>query len=161
AFLVGFLFVSPALAGKMPPVKAADLNEKEVSWPQGLPAKRTILLFAFERNQQDNIDGWVSGMKLKGSGAPAWYEVPLINNPGALGRWFIDNGMRSGIKETTDRARVVTVYTKKSAFMKSLGIPNESDVHALVVDRNGDVIVRVSGDYSIAGAAKIRSALKP
>jgi hypothetical protein len=161
AVLAGFMIVSPVLADNMPNITAADLNKKAISWPQGLPAKRTIILVAFQRSQQDNIDTWVTGMKLKSAGAPAWFEVPVISNFGAAGRWFIDNGMRRGITDPKDRAKVVTVYAGKTAFKKSMGIPNESDVHVLVVDRSGEVIARVSGDYSPAGAAKIRAALKP
>jgi hypothetical protein len=159
--VAALFFVSPALADKMPVISAADLNKEAVSWPASLPAKRTIIMVAFAQSQQDNIDGWVSGMKLKTAGAPAWFEVPVISNYGAAGRWFIDNGMRRGITDPKDRAKVITIYTGKTAFKKSMGIPNESDVHVLVVDRSGEVIARVSGDYSPAGAAKIRAALKP
>jgi hypothetical protein len=161
AIFAGLLIVSPVMADKMPNIAAANLNKDAINWPAGLPAARTIILVAFAQSQQDNIDGWVAGMMLKAAGAPAWFEVPVISNYGAAGRWFIDNGMRRGITDPKDRAKVVTVYTGKTAFKKSMGIPNESDVHVFVVDRSGEVIARVSGDYTAAGAAKIRAALKP
>jgi hypothetical protein len=75
---------SAASAQVLPPIKAANLNKQAVNWPSGLPAARTILIIAFDRAQQRQIDGWVAGMGLKAAGAPAWYEVPVINNPGGL-----------------------------------------------------------------------------
>ncbi len=144
----------------LPPLKAADLNKRPISWPAGLPAAKTILLIAFQRGQQAQIDEWVRGLKLKSPGAPAWFEVPMIKDPGGIARWFIDNGMRSGIPNPADRAHVVTVYGNKQALMKSMGLPNETTVHALVVDRAGRVLERVSGPYSSAGAQRIEEALK-
>jgi hypothetical protein len=153
-------FASSAAAQIMPLIKAADLNKRTVTWPRGLPADRTLIIVAFSGSQQKNIDRWVGGMRLKEQGAPAWFEVPLINDPGSVGRWFIDNGMRGGISNPNDRARVVTVYADKKAMMKSLGLPNETQVHLLVVDRSGRVLQRVSGDYSPAGETILREALK-
>jgi hypothetical protein len=165
AVLIGFfpwgsdMILSEAQAQIMPPIKAADLNKKTVAWPQDFTAQHTLLLIAFRQGQQSNIDGWVKGMDLKASGAPSWFEVPMINNPGSVGRWFIDNGMRSGIPNKADRARVVTLYGKKANMMKAMDIPNETQVHALVVDKAGKIIVRVSGDYSEDGAATLLQAL--
>jgi hypothetical protein len=165
AVLIGFfpwgsdMILSEARAQSMPTVEAADLNKKPVAWPQDFTAQRTLLLVAFRQGQQSNIDGWVKGMDLKTSGAPSWYEVPMINNPGSVGRWFIDNGMRSGIPNKADRARVVTLYGKKADMMKAMDIPNETQVHGIVVDKSGKIIVRVSGDYSEAGATTLRQAL--
>jgi hypothetical protein len=151
---------SAAISQTMPPIKAADLNKKTVSWPGGLPAERTIIMVAFTQGQQKNIDGWVDGMKLKSPNAPIWFEMPLIGKSGSVARFFIDNGMRGGIPNKQDRARVVTVYSDKAAMMKSMGLPSEKQIHVLVVDRSGRILERVSGDYSAAGEAAIRKALK-
>jgi hypothetical protein len=147
-------------AQTLPPIAAYDLNKKPISWPAGLPAERTILIIAFTRGQQNNVDSWVRGMALKSPGAPAWFEVPMISNPGGIARFFIDNGMRGGIPNVQDRARVVTVYTNKAAMMTAMGLPNETQVHVLVVTRMGKILVRVSGDHSPAGEAAIRQALR-
>jgi hypothetical protein len=149
-----------ALAQVLPPIKARNLNKELVSWPQGLPAERTILIIAFERKHQTLVDGWVTGMRLKAPGAPAWFEVPIINNPGGMARWFIDNGMRGGIPNKADRARVVTVYGNKAALMASMKIADASAVHVLVVERSGRIVARESGGYSSAASAKLLNALK-
>ena len=157
--LFAMLIPASLAAQSLPEIRAADLNRKKIHWPADLPAERTLLLVAFERKQQKDIDGWVGGMKLKAPGAPAWYEVPMISNPGALVRSFIDGGMRRGIPSPVDRARVVTVYGDKQAMKQQMGISDEKRVHALVVARDGKIIAHVAGNFSEAGAKEIEAAL--
>jgi hypothetical protein len=158
--LAGFT-ASPVLAQSIPSVTAYDLNKKKIVWPDALAAQRTVMIIAFTRSQQAQVDGWVNGLNLKAPGAPAWFEVPLINDPGSVARWFIDNGMRSGIRDASARARVVTVYGNKAAMMKTMGLAGEDRVHAIVVDRRGKIMARASGAFSESGAAPILAALKP
>jgi hypothetical protein len=143
---------------QLPQVSAQDLNKKKLEWPKDFTADRTLLLVAFGRKQQVFIDGWVAGLDLKKANAPAWFEVPLINNPGSIVRGFIDSGMRKGIPSVADRAHVVTLYVKKKAFMQSMALPNEN-VHAVVVDKSGKVMLRVTGGFSAAGAEQVKAAL--
>jgi hypothetical protein len=162
ALLIGLVLTgsTPVHARSLPNIKATDLNKKAVNWPAGLPSDRTVLIIAFTRGQQSQVDGWVSGLKLKSPGGPAWFEVPLINNPGSIARYFIDNGMRSGIPGTVARSHVVTVYGKKAMLMKQMGLVGEKTVHVLVVDRKGNILESVSGAYSEAGAAAVTKAAK-
>jgi hypothetical protein len=162
ALLIGLVLTgsTPVHARSLPNIKATDLNKKAVNWPAGLPSDRTVLIIAFTRGQQSQVDGWVSGLKLKSSGGPAWFEVPLINNPGSIARYFIDNGMRSGIPGTEARSHVVTVYAKKAELMKQMGLVGEKTVHVLVVDRKGNILESVSGAYNDAGAAAVTKAAK-
>jgi hypothetical protein len=142
----------------VPTVVTADLNKREIIWPRDLTAERTVLIVGFAGNQQPVIDRWVAGLGLKNPGAPVWYEVPMIRNPGALGRWFINRGMRGGIPDSVDRSRVVTVYGDKQAMMRQMGLPDES-VHALVVDRAGRILVRQSGEYTAQARAVVMGAM--
>jgi hypothetical protein len=149
---------SVSVAQTIPRIETADLNGKTLVWPSELPRGKTLLIVGFSGDQQSNIDGWVEGLGLKSNTAISWYEVPLIDNPGALGRWFISNGMRRGIQDLTDRAHVVTVYTDKGELMKTLGLKDEGQIHLLVVDGTGKIFERVSGDFTAkAGAIIIRA----
>lgn len=149
----------PALAQSIPVLETADLNGKSLVWPKDLPAGKSLLIVAFARDQQSKIDAWVAGLGLKAPNAPSWYEVPMIDNPGQVGRWFIDNGMRSGITDPQDRAHVTTIYGDKASLMKTMGLPNEEQVHLLVVDNQGRIYKRVSGDFSAPGRAAITQAM--
>lgn len=147
-------------AQTLPAVSATTLGKQAVQWPQGLPAERTLLLVAFSRSQQADVDTWVNGLHLKAAHAPAWFEVPLINNPGNLGRWFIDNGMRRGIASAEERAHVVTIYTDKKAMMRQMGMTDDTRIHAVVVDRSGKIHSDTLGVFTPKAAEQIKSKLQ-
>ena len=142
----------------MPETVAENLNGDEIRMPAELPGEHTLLLMAFQREQQKNIDGWVAGMALRGSNI-SWLELPVIENPGLLMRWFINWGMRRGIPGDDDRAHVASLYLDKTAFLSGFGISDETAVYAAVVDQSGEVLTLVKGDYTPDAAKKIWQAL--
>jgi hypothetical protein len=87
--------------------------------------------------------------------------MPLIDNPGMFMRWFIDTGMRGGIKGRFQRSHVWTAYTDKKAFLQSCGITSESEIRVMVVDRTGRILHSDSGEYTKEGAAKLLRFLLP
>lgn len=161
---VGAVFGAIAATGahaepRLATVTAEDLNGRELTLPAELPGERTLLLIAFKREQQLDLNVWIAELGLKESGAPAWLELPVIANYGALWRDFVDNGMRSGITTTEDRARVVTIYGDVDAFRGQLGLGSEDLVYLLVVDRAGAVLAREYGAYSAEKAARLLAAM--
>ena len=153
------LMIMPVAAAVMPESISENLNKEEIHLPSGLPDERTLLILAFQREQQANVDTWVEGMHLAGSPVP-WLELPVIEDRGMLWRWFINSGMRSGIPDNDIRAHVVSLYVDKETFLKSMGIEDESTVYAVVVDRAGTMVETIKGDYSPEGAKKIWQVLK-
>ena len=143
---------------RMPPTRAADLNGKSIQLPDGLPGDRTLVLIGFQREQQDDIDSWIEGLGLKES-RMAWLEMPVIEDPGAAGQFFIDTGMRAGLPGEDVRAHVVTIYTNKDQFKSAMGIPSE-DVQAAVVDRSGHILFRTQGRFNPDDGARIRKLMK-
>jgi hypothetical protein len=143
---------------RMPSMKAADLNGKRIQLPEGLPGDYTLVLIGFQREQQADIDSWIEGLGLKGS-RMAWLEMPVIEDPGAAGRFFIDNGMRAGLPGEDVRAHVVTIYTNKDQFKSAMGIPSEN-VQAVVVDRKGRILFRAQGKFDPEQGARIRQLMK-
>ncbi len=150
---------SPQPANHFPVVNSSDLNGRALSLPKDLPGERTILIVAFQREQQADVDTWTTGLHLADGKTP-WLELPVIDNPGVIGRWFIDTGMRRGIPSTSTRAHVVTVYTSKTEFKKAIGISSEATVYALVVDRQGTILTSIAGRFSEAGAETILAAIR-
>ena len=118
------------------------------------------MLIGFDEQQQQAIDTWTQGLGLKApTNAIPWIEMPLIENPGGLMRWFINSGMQSGIKDARVRSHVWTAYTDKKAFMKSCGMNSEATIVAMVVNRNGQILAKETGEYSKSGAACLLRAL--
>jgi hypothetical protein len=145
----------------MPLTTGKDLNGTPWSVPKGLPAERTLVLIGFDEPQQAAIDTWTQGLGLdQPVNKIPWVEMPLIDNPGMFMRWFIDTGMRGGIKGRFQRSHVWTAYTDKKAFLQSCGITSESEIRVLVVDRTGRILQSESGEYTKEGATRILNALR-
>lgn len=145
-----------------PRVSGKDLNRKTWSAPADFPDDRTLVLIAFAREQQADIDTWTAGLGLtEASNRLPWIEMPLINDPGLFVRWFINTGMRGGIPSKEARAHVWTAYTDKKAFMQACGMSSEKAIYALVVDRTGRILALESGNYTKPAAERLSRVLYP
>lgn len=169
AFFIGILAVhamasttqTQSTLGRMPPIKAQTLNKSEVTLPADLPGQRTIVLMAFERDQQHNVDTWINGLSLPIS-SYAWIETPVVGEANKLAQAFIDGGMRSEIRDLAIRERTITLYTDRLALLKAMGLkPSIKNIFVLVMARDGQLLATVEGDYSTEKAATILAALDP
>ena len=139
-----------------PAVDGRTLLGANVALPADFPADRTLAVVAFQRGQQSRVDRWIeravaAGVPptTRGATGPipvAVVEVPVLSTQWRPVRRFIDGGMTAGIGDPEVLARTITVYTDVAAFQRSLAIPSSSDVHALVVERDGTILARVCGD---------------
>jgi len=154
-------FSSHAFPLTFPSLSGKDLNGSAWSAPAGFPGERTLVLIGFDEPHQVLIDSWIQGMKLDSSKSPiAWVEMPLIENPGMFMRWFIDTGMRGGIRDKATRARVWTAYTDRKAFLESCGITTTETITVLVVQRDGTILAAKTGSFTEAGAKHLLQALE-
>jgi hypothetical protein len=146
-----------------PAVKASNLEKREFNLPADLEGERNLLLVAFEREQQKDVDTWLRAMppfENVHSGF-RFYELPTIERPMALTRWFIDSGMRRGIPDRKARERTITLYLDKKPFCDALQITNQKTIYAFLVDRKGEVLWQAQGVFDEAKGASLRSALEP
>jgi hypothetical protein len=143
-----------------PDMRVKNLMDETKDFPREFPANRTLLLIAFQREQQETLDDWSRRLKLDEPGAAQWLELPVIDDPGAFMRWFVDAGMREGIPNPETRARVFTIYAPRVDFVRSLGLPDTDQVHIAVVDRDGRIITHVSGTWTVQKEQKLRRALR-
>ena len=146
--------------GTFPELKASNLQKKTLSLPGDFAGERNLLLIAFQRKQQENVDTWLREMKrFKSSPGFHYYELPTISKLNPIARWFINRGMRSGIPDPEARARTITLYLDKAEFMNALNLPDENQIYAVLVDRVGRVHWRAEGDFDEAKAASLQQAL--
>lgn len=149
-------------APRFPQVSSENLSGKAYKLPGDFEGERNLLLIAFQREQQKNIDTWLHEVKRFTDLDPNlhYYELPTISRLNAVARWFINNGMRGGIPDKAQRDRTITLYLDKKPFLESLHIADESRVYALVVDRQGNVLWRGEGDFSEDKATSLRDFLQ-
>jgi hypothetical protein len=142
-----------------PTIITKDLNGRTVTFPRDFPGQSTLVLIAYEREQQAQLDVWIDKLELKKADAPAWIEMPVIDDYGSLWRGAVDSGMRSGIVKEADRARVFTVYGSRTTFRANLKLPSTGDISILWVDRDGAIRYRVDGSFTDQKAAELRKAM--
>lgn len=147
--------------GHFPSVKASNLEKREFNLPADFEGDRNLLLVAFEREQQKDVDTWLREMKRFEEIDPGfhYYELPTIQRPNAFMRWFIDNGMRHGIPNRKARARTITLYLEKKPFLDALLITDQKQVYGFLVDRKGNVLWRSEGVFDETKGSSLRSAL--
>lgn len=146
------------LGKKLPSVKGSSLAGQEIRFPEDLAGRPAVLLVAYRRGTQADVDRW---MALVGKEAPgvALYEVPTISNPvwRPLSGW-IDSGMRGGVpKEKWDA--VVTLYEDAPLLKDFLGDHGGLVTHVVVLDREGRVAWFDAGGFTDSSARALAGAL--
>jgi hypothetical protein len=134
-----------------PRITAENLNREPVTLPDDLSGNPALVLIAYKREQQLNVNTWLDRM---GEIEEAIPGVQIIETPTiSSGRWgwmagFIDGGMRSGIPDTDARGRTITLYTSVSLFNQALNIESVDTIYAVLLDADGEVVEMVEGDYT-------------
>ena len=147
---------------RFPTATGSNLERKRLELPGDLGGEINIVLIAFQRWQQAEVDTWILAVRqLEARYAGVqYYELPVIQRSNAWARVFINEGMRAGIPDPVSRARTVTLYLDKPTFRAALEMPDEEHIYVLVVDRAGRVLWRERGRYSEDKGAALDDLLK-
>jgi len=148
--------------GRFPQLQASNLEKRLMNLPGDFEGSRNLLLVAFQREQQSQVDTWLREMRRFEEVDPSfrYYELPTIQSPNRLLRWIIDTGMRRGIPDPKARARTITLYIDKAPFLKALGITDEKRIYCFLVDRTGRVLWRTDGVFEESKGLSLRDALQ-
>jgi hypothetical protein len=136
-----------ANAPRFPSVNGDNLNGRAFEIPAGLDAPLNVLLVAFYREQQAEVDTWLDTAKQlsQDHANVEYYELPTINGAWSLVRGWIDGGMRSGIPAFAGRERTITIYTDTEKFRQLAGIDDPKRIWVGIVDREGRVFWSARG----------------
>lgn len=145
-----------------PTLRGENLEGRAFTLPRDLEGEAILLLVAFKREQQAEINTWFSAADTleKRCDGFRYYEIPTISRGYRWMRFIIDGGMRSGIEDLEQRRRTITVYTDTEAFRDSLGIEGPDAIHALLLDSSGHVRWRAEGPLLGARADTLRAAVR-
>jgi hypothetical protein len=130
-----------------PKVKGMNLEGEEKILPQDLKAPTNIVIVAFKREQQADVDTWIKALNpiLESNTNLALYEIPTLKKFNFLMRYNINNGMRYGIPDKKARERTICVYLDKPSFRKKLAIENEDQIVVFVIDQKGIIKTKILG----------------
>ena len=154
AFAAEAPIVFPTVAGR-------DLEMRERALPAAFEGTLRLVLVAFQRWQQQEVDTWLGpAAKIAAGDADfRYYEVPTLGRAYSWMRGFIDGGMRSGVPDPAARARTITLYLDKAPFLRKLAISDEKHITALLLDENSRIIWRATGLCDDAKLRDLRDAL--
>jgi hypothetical protein len=138
------------VAMQFPTVSGSNLKRRKLTLPQDLQGEQNLVLIAFQQWQQAQIDTWIPFARQLEEAYPAvrYYELPTIQRLNTLARTFINEGMRAGIPDVVARERTITLYLDKKAFREALQLPDEDNIYALLLDRQGRILWRAEGSFT-------------
>lgn len=144
---------------RLPSISGQTLSGVRTRFPEDLLGSTSVLLIAYRRGTQQDLDRWIEFLSLK---APqlAWYEVPAIRSLiwRPLAGW-IDSGMRNGVPK--DKwSRVVTLY-EDAAKLGEFIVDNGKDLtHLAVLNSDGIVAWFSANGYSEESASELLELLQ-
>ncbi len=159
ALVVGRSAFQPAEEpDQFPNVSGNNLDRELLEFPREFAGDLNLVFIPFLQQQQRIVDTWVPFARELEAGHPGtvYYEMPALDDMGAMGRTYLNETMRAGIPDPLSRQRTITLYLDLAQFMRSLNIPSRSDVHVMLVSKAGDILWRTTGPYSPDAADQLR-----
>jgi hypothetical protein len=143
--------------GRFPTVEGSNLEGEHFSLPSDFKGRLNVVLVAFRREQQADVDSWTPFLTTVGERRRDLriYELPTLGRRYRLMRPFIDGGMRRGIPDAAVRAATITLYIDKAPFRESLRLPEEDRIDVLLVDQKGQVAWRAEGRFDARTGAEL------
>ena len=163
------VLLSPALLAvdsNNPPVfpkaSGSNLEKRKFELPRDFEGESNLVIIAFEREQQHDVDAWVTAGRGIERTDPAfrYYELAALSRSNPLLRWWLDSAMRSGISDRSVRERTITLYLDKRSFKEKLHISGEGTIRALLVRKDGIVVWQSEGVVTEAKLEALRLAIK-
>ncbi len=157
----GQRFPADPAQARFPEVKGRNLNGRQFTLPKDLEGEANLIFVAYKMNQQDDVNTWLPLAKelQKSKEGLRFYELPTLPEFGPAMQSYTDNGMRSGIRDQETRHLTITLYIDRESFLKALHIPNMDAIHALLVNRKGEILWRSEGRLDAEKEASLRAAL--
>lgn len=142
---------------RFPIVSGYNLNRREFQFPRDFEGKSNFVIIAFEQTQQTAVNTWIPFVQQVEAAFPGfvYYELPTIYELPAISRTFINEGMRAGIPDQLARARTVTLYLDKNSFKYALEIGTENEIVVMLVDQEGLILWRTSGEFTTQKSSEL------
>jgi hypothetical protein len=145
-----------------PTLKGENLSGRHMVLPRDFEGKLNIVVVAFYREQQLLVNSWLPTVQELQRKYPEihMYELPTISTGYVLMKWIIDNGMRSGIKDTKTRDHTITLFTDTKKFRQDLDLPTDETIYVMLVDSSGVVRWKTNGSMTAEGATDLGAAIE-
>jgi len=142
---------------RFPSVAGRALSGEVVRFPEDLAGAPALLLCAYRRGTQDDVDRWAAFAARRLPGL-AVYELPIISSRvwRPLQGW-IDGGMRGGVPPGL-WAHVVTLYEDGGRARAFIGDGGGWRTQVVLLDAAGSVAFHDDGGFSEEAADRLAAA---
>lgn len=134
---------------RFPTISAENLARERKELPKDFAGRLNVVVIAFRQDQIGLLASWepfLESLEADYRGV-RFYELPTLGSSYSPIRWWIDGGMRGGIRSSRARERTITLYTRKGDFRRALGIRSEDDIAVMLLEE-GVVVWRSEGEYT-------------
>lgn len=161
---VAFILASAApretgVMGRLPTAvgHALDLKPKEARQS----GDRMLALITFNRGQRREVETWISGLQLNGDSSIAWVRMPVVNDAGdPMRRASAESKLLAHYSTAQERSNLLPIFVDRDTFAQSAGLLDTDRAYVLVINRNGDVLARVTGEFDESKAETLRETLR-
>ena len=148
----------PGVMGRLPSVVGQLLQHKPAVLVRG--EERILALITFHRSQRKDVESWISGLQLNHDRSIPWVRMPVVNDPGdPASRAAAEDRLLARYASAQERSNLVPVFTDRAAFVQSAGLDGTDRAYVLVINRSGDVLARVAGEFDETKAQTVRDTL--
>lgn len=146
--------------GYFPSMVGINLHGKKKAIPRSFNRKYNIVIVAFERDHQNDVNTWMESIEniVSANDDVGFYEIPLIYAMKPPSRFWLNNAMRAGITDEKSRTRTITVYANKERF-KTVSKMETDRIHILLLKKNGEIIFKSEGPFSDKKLKKLQNAV--
>ncbi len=152
------LFLTPVLIAQklqigdsFPEITGDLLSYKKITIPEHCKGKVSILIVAFKRGTQPQVDSWTTPLMQEFSNDSdfRFLEIPMISNFYSWISGYIDNGMRGGIVESMHK-NVMTYYGPLDRYFTYFDVQDKKLCYLFLLDREGKIQFLANGESSSA-----------
>lgn len=144
--------------GHLPAVVRQALGLKPAAVKVG--DDRILALITFNRDQRKAAESWISGLKLQNDQSISWIRMPVVNDPGdPMTRAALERRLMAHYASAQERSNLLPIFVDRDAFVQSAGLLDTGSAYVLVINRNGDVLARVAGEFDESKAQAVRETL--
>ncbi|WP_461631550.1 hypothetical protein [Labilibaculum euxinus] len=130
-----------------PEIKGELLSSKMVTLPDHCKGKVSVLIIAFKRGTQAQVDTWTKPLMKEFSirNDFRFIEVPMISNFYSWLSHYIDNGMRGGIAKPMHK-NVMTYYGPLDSYYDYFDVQDKKLCYLFLLDKEGRIQFLTKGE---------------
>lgn len=145
--------------GRLPNVVGQTLDLKPTVVKNG--GVRILALITFNRGQRKDAESWISGLRLHQDQSIAWVRMPVVNDPGdPTRRALAEDRLLAHYASPQERSNLLPVFVDRDTFVQSAGLRDTDSAYVLVINRNGEILARVAGEFDEDKAQALRETLR-